>query len=118
MSLVSTNWLYKNLNNVKIIDCSWHLPNQNRDSYNEFLKNHIPNSIFFDLDKYSDLTSDLPHMLPDFKTWEKNISSLGIKNNDRIAQIILSPVIKMKLEETENLPETIRGEGGFGSTGK
>ena len=41
-----------------------------------------------------------------------------IKNNDRIAQIILSPVIKMKLEETENLPETIRGEGGFGSTGK
>ena len=84
MSLVSTNWLYKNLNNVKIIDCSWHLPNQNRDSYNEFLKNHIPNSIFFDLDKYSDLTSDLPHMLPDFKTWEKNISSLGIKNNDRI----------------------------------
>ena len=84
MSLVSTDWLYKNLDNVKIIDCSWHLPNQNRDSYNEFLKNHIPNSIFFDLDKYSDLTSDLPHMLPDFKTWEKNISSLGIKNNDRI----------------------------------
>ena len=41
-----------------------------------------------------------------------------IKNNDRIAQMILSPVIKMKLEETENLPETIRGEGGFGSTGK
>ena len=40
-----------------------------------------------------------------------------IKNNDRIAQMILSPVIKMKLEETENLPETIRGEGGFGSTG-
>tara|TARA_Y100001970_G_C14126023_1_gene798988 strand:+ start:781 stop:1218 length:438 start_codon:yes stop_codon:yes gene_type:complete len=41
-----------------------------------------------------------------------------IKNNDRIAQMILSPVIKMKLEETENLPETVRGEGGFGSTGK
>ena len=84
MSIVSTDWLYKNLNNVKIIDCSWHLPNQNRDPHNEFLKNHIPNSIFFDLDKYSDLTSDLPHMLPNVKTWEKNISSLGIKNNDRI----------------------------------
>ena len=38
MSLVSTDWLYKNLDNVKIIDCSWHLPNQNRDSYNEFLR--------------------------------------------------------------------------------
>ena len=32
--------------------------------------------------------------------------------------MILMPVIKMELEEAENLPETIRGEGGFGSTGK
>ena len=41
-----------------------------------------------------------------------------INNNDRIAQMILTPVVKMDLEETDNLPETIRGEGGFGSTGK
>ena len=41
-----------------------------------------------------------------------------INNSDRIAQMILTPVIKMELEEIESLPETIRGEGGFGSTGK
>ncbi len=41
-----------------------------------------------------------------------------INNNDRVAQMILSPVIKMKLEETDELPESVRGEGGFGSTGK
>ena len=41
-----------------------------------------------------------------------------INNGDRIAQMILTPVIKMELEETNNLPKTIRGEGGFGSTGK
>ena len=41
-----------------------------------------------------------------------------INNNDRIAQMVLSPVIKMELKETNDLPETIRGEGGFGSTGK
>ena len=41
-----------------------------------------------------------------------------INNKDRIAQMILTPVIKMNLEETDNLPKTIRGEGGFGSTGK
>ena len=41
-----------------------------------------------------------------------------INNGDRIAQMILTPVIKMKLEETDNLPETLRGESGFGSTGK
>jgi dUTP pyrophosphatase len=41
-----------------------------------------------------------------------------INNKDRIAQMILTPVIKMSLEETDTLPETFRGEGGFGSTGK
>ena len=41
-----------------------------------------------------------------------------INNGDRIAQMILSPVIKMELEETNDLPKTIRGEGGFGSTDK
>ena len=41
-----------------------------------------------------------------------------IKNGDRIAQMILTPVVKMELEETSDLPETIRGMSGFGSTGK
>ena len=45
-------------------------------------------------------------------------SDFIINNGDRIAQMILTPVIKMEFEETNNLPETIRGEGGFGSTGK
>ena len=41
-----------------------------------------------------------------------------INNDDRIAQLILTPVLKMEVEETDNLPNTIRGKGGFGSTGK
>ena len=41
-----------------------------------------------------------------------------INNNDRVAQMVLNPVIKMELEETNELPETLRGDGGFGSTGK
>ena len=41
-----------------------------------------------------------------------------VNNSDRIAQMILTPVIKMEIQETDNLPETIRGKGGFGSTGK
>tara|TARA_B100000242_G_C43011282_1_gene470191 strand:+ start:577 stop:1014 length:438 start_codon:yes stop_codon:yes gene_type:complete len=41
-----------------------------------------------------------------------------IKNGDRIAQMILAPVVKIELVETDKLPETVRGEGGFGSTGK
>ncbi len=41
-----------------------------------------------------------------------------INNQDRVAQMILTPVVKMELEETDDLPDTLRGEGGFGSTGK
>tara|TARA_B100001057_G_scaffold174642_1_gene175258 strand:- start:173 stop:610 length:438 start_codon:yes stop_codon:yes gene_type:complete len=41
-----------------------------------------------------------------------------INNNDRIAQMVLTPVIKMDLEETDELPDSVRGGGGFGSTGK
>ena len=45
-------------------------------------------------------------------------SDFLINNKDRIAQMILTPVIKMEFEKTDDLPETVRGEGGFGSTGK
>tara|TARA_B100001121_G_C18476069_1_gene520233 strand:- start:227 stop:664 length:438 start_codon:yes stop_codon:yes gene_type:complete len=41
-----------------------------------------------------------------------------VNNGDRIAQMIFAPVIKIDMEETDNLPETVRGEDGFGSTGK
>ncbi len=41
-----------------------------------------------------------------------------INNKDRVAQMVLTPIIKMELEETNELPESFRGEGGFGSTGK
>jgi len=41
-----------------------------------------------------------------------------IKNGDRIAQMVICPIIKAKFEIIDELPKTIRGEGGFGSTGK
>ncbi len=45
-------------------------------------------------------------------------SNFTINNKDRIAQMVLAPVHKMDLEAVENLPDTLRGKGGFGSTGK
>ena len=41
MSLVETDWLEKNINDVKIIDCSWHMPQTNRDGFEEYKSNHI-----------------------------------------------------------------------------
>ena len=44
--------------------------------------------------------------------------SFVVKSGDRVAQMILCPVVKGKLKEVKNLPKTVRGKGGFGSTGK
>ena len=41
-----------------------------------------------------------------------------VNNNDRVAQMVLTPIAKIELEEANELPKTLRGEGGFGSTGK
>ena len=41
-----------------------------------------------------------------------------INNKDRIAQMVLMPILKIDFEEVDELPNTLRGSGGFGSTGK
>lgn len=44
--------------------------------------------------------------------------SFIVNNGDRIAQMVLMPIVKMELEESDHLPLSVRGDGGFGSTGK
>jgi thiosulfate/3-mercaptopyruvate sulfurtransferase len=46
MSLVETEWLEKNFNNLKIVDCSWHMPQTKRNGLEEFKKQHITNAVF------------------------------------------------------------------------
>ena len=84
MSLVDTDWLEKNINKVKVIDCSWHMPAENRNAEEEFKNEHIPNAIFFDLDKNSKNDTDLPHMLPTLDEWNKIVSNLGVSKDDQI----------------------------------
>lgn len=91
--LVTTDWLNENLDHVKILDASWHLPNTNRDALKEYQENHIKNAIFFDLDKNSDQSSKLPHMLSKKNDWEKNVSELGINNSDHVIVYDNSDVI-------------------------
>ena len=93
MSLVDSNWLEQNLGKLKIIDCSWHMPQTERSGFKEYNKEHIPNAIFFDLDKNSKVNTDLPHMLTDINSWEKIMSSLGIENKDEIVIYDNSDVI-------------------------
>ena len=82
--LVSTEWLDKNINKVKILDATWHLPNANRNSFEEYKSEHIVNAIFFDIDKYSNQKTNIPHMLPSKENWEMIVSSLGLSNSDHI----------------------------------
>jgi len=84
MSLVESEWLEKNLDSVKIIDCSWHMPQTKRNGFDEYKKQHIPNAIFFDLDDNSKKNTDLPHMLIEINNWDKIVSKMGIKNDDKI----------------------------------
>ena len=86
MGLVNTDWLRKNLlsDNIKILDCSWHMPNSERSGKLEFEACHIPGSIFFDIDEFSNKKSSFPHtVLPDDK-FSQMISDLGISNQDHI----------------------------------
>ena len=94
MTLVSTDWLYKNLNKVKIIDSSWHLV-KNRNAIEEYNNEHIENSIFFDLDKNSSEKKKLPHrhFLPSIVSHVKSISEMGILNTDRIVIYCYSDLI-------------------------
>ena len=82
--LVSSEWLNQNLDKVKILDASWHLPTVKRNSFEEYKASHITNSIFFDIDKYSNQKTNLPHMLPSKEDWEIIVSNLGINNADHI----------------------------------
>ncbi len=93
MSLVETDWLEKNLTNVKIIDCSWHMPQTQRSGFKEYKSLHIPNAIFFDIDENSRKDTTLPHMLVDQMIWDKIVSNMGIKKNDEIVIYDNSDVI-------------------------
>ncbi len=93
MPLVETDWLEKNINEVKIIDSSWHMPQTKRDGFAEYKTQHIQNAIFFDLDKNSKKDSNLPHMLVEVDDWEKIVSKMGIKKNDEIVIYDNSDVI-------------------------
>ena len=93
MSLVQTDWLDKNISTVKIIDCSWHMPQTQRSGLEEFKNQHIPNSIFFDLDANSKKEVNLPHMLVDQNNWSEIVSKMGIKNEDEVVIYDNSDVI-------------------------
>jgi len=83
---VTTTWLAEHLTDpdVVIVDGSWYLPAAARDPRAEYLSGHIPGAIWFDVDKYADLSTGLPHMLMQPADFAALAGRLGIADTDTI----------------------------------
>ncbi|KAI8376951.1 Rhodanese-like domain-containing protein [Blakeslea trispora] len=83
-SLVSPKELKESLGLVKVLDGSWHMPNANRDPFQEYLDKRIVGSQFFGIDTIKDTTSDLPHMLPAPEMFAEAVGKMGIGRDDHV----------------------------------
>ena len=83
---VDVDWLSNNLDrdDVVVVDGSWHLPPAKRDPSQEFKDGHIKGARFFDLDKHSDQSTTLSHMMPSAEQFGREMGELGITETDTI----------------------------------
>lgn len=83
-ALVSSGWLAARLGRpgLRVVDGSWYLPTSGRDAAAEYAAAHIPGAVFFDLDASSDRTSPLPHMLPSADDFARQMTELGLDDED------------------------------------
>ncbi|MGH1417380.1 MAG: 3-mercaptopyruvate sulfurtransferase [Hyphomicrobiaceae bacterium] len=84
--IVETDWLANHLQapDIVIFDGSWYMPGSERDPKAEYLENHIPGALFFDIDDLVDDQSDLPHMLPSTVKFASRMKKLGVGDGARI----------------------------------
>ncbi|KAG6767153.1 hypothetical protein POTOM_028332 [Populus tomentosa] len=82
--VVSVDWLHANLRepDMKVLDASWYMPDEQRNPIQEYQVAHIPGALFFDVDGIADQTTNLPHMLPSEEAFAAAVSALGIENKD------------------------------------
>ena len=85
-TLVSTEWLAAHLKDpdLRILDGSWYLPNENRDPKAEYDAAHIPGARFFDIDDISDHRSELPHMVPPVEKFMSRLRAMGVGDGHQV----------------------------------
>ena len=85
-AVVSTDWLAKHLGerDLRVVDGTWHMPQLGRDARAEFVREHIPGAVFFDIDEVADHATPLPHMLPTADAFAEAVGALGIGSDDRV----------------------------------
>lgn len=85
-TLVSTEWLAAHLKDpdLRVLDGSWYLPQEERDAKAEYDTGHIPNARFFDIDDISDHRSELPHMVPPVEKFMSRLRSMGVGDGHQV----------------------------------
>ena len=85
-TLVSTDWLAAHLKDpdLRVLDGSWYLPDQQRDARAEYEAAHIPGARFFDIDEISDQRSELPHMAPPAEKFMSRCRAMGVGDGHQV----------------------------------
>ena len=84
--LIETDELERELDapDFVIIDATWYMPDEGKNAREEYLAEHIPGAIFFDIDEIADTNSPLPHMLPPPEKFSSRMRKMGIGDGQRI----------------------------------
>ncbi|MDP3493648.1 MAG: 3-mercaptopyruvate sulfurtransferase [Hyphomonadaceae bacterium] len=84
--VVSAEWLRSHLNapDVRVLDCSWFMPDAPQTGRQIYDAHHIPGARFFDIDDVSDTDSSLPHMLPSPEKFSSRVRRLGLGDGHRV----------------------------------
>ncbi len=85
-TLVSTDWLADHLKDpdLRILDASWYMPAEGRDTHAEYKAGHIPNARFFDIDEISDHRSEMPHMAPPVEKFMSRMRAMGVGDGHQV----------------------------------
>lgn len=84
--IVETEWLAAHLRapDLVVFDASWHLPTEKRNPRAEYLAEHIPGALFFDIDDLANDKSPLPHMLPSTVKFASRMKKMGVGDGMRV----------------------------------
>jgi thiosulfate/3-mercaptopyruvate sulfurtransferase len=93
-SLVTTDWLERELgaSDLKVIDATLFLPGEPRDARAEYEAEHIPGTVFLDIEEVSDTASPVPHMMPTEARFASRMASLGLRDGQRFVVYDNSPL--------------------------
>ena len=85
-ALVSTAWVADHMSapDVRLVDCTYFLPNDGRTGPEEYKKQHLPGAVFFDIDDVKNADDPLPHMIPSAEVFSSKVRKLGLGDGNRI----------------------------------